>query len=87
MSHIGGFVGGLILGKVVLKNFRVFKFERVVFWVSLVIFLLLVIGGIIVNATNATCKVSECKLDTDPLPEYIEKLWQPHARSGAKVSN
>ena len=72
MAHLGGFVGGLFLGIVVLKNFRVYKWERVLFWLSLVVFLVLLVIAAIINLTNAVCKRSCCS-DWTPLLEYIEK--------------
>lgn len=41
MAHIGGFVAGLLMGIVVLRNFKKKAWERAVWWIALVGFLLL----------------------------------------------
>ena len=80
MAHAGGFFGGLFLGVVVLKNFRVYRFERVLFWLSLVVFVLLIVVGIVVNVTNVNCQ-SVCTQNYDPLSEYIEDVWNMYKRN------
>ena len=72
MAHLGGFVGGLFLGIVVLKNIRIIKWERFLVWLTLAIFLALLVIAVIINLTNAVCEVSCCS-DWTPLLEYIEK--------------
>ena len=72
MAHLGGFVGGLFLGIVVLKNIRIDYWERVLFWFTLVSFLTIVFIAIIVNLTGAICEVSCCS-DWTPLAEYINQ--------------
>lgn len=79
LAHLGGFVGGLLLGVVVLRNFRVYKFERVLFYVCLVLFILFFLIGVVVNVTNAACSFG-CQSDMTPLPDYIEKLLNRYNR-------
>lgn len=42
VAHIGGFVAGLLMGIVILRNFKLKIWERVVWWIALIGFLLLV---------------------------------------------
>ena len=49
-AHIGGAVVGLLLGIVVLRNLRVRKWERVFWWICLLLFLGLFLAGIVWNA-------------------------------------
>lgn len=42
VAHIGGFVAGLLMGIVILRNFKKKVWERVVWWIALIGFLLLV---------------------------------------------
>ncbi|XP_043224699.1 rhomboid-related protein 3-like isoform X2 [Amphibalanus amphitrite] len=48
-AHLAGALAGVLIGNVVLRNLRVHKWERVVWWASLVAFLVLVLAGVIVN--------------------------------------
>lgn len=36
VAHFGGFVAGLLLGIIVLRNFRKKAWERVIWWIALV---------------------------------------------------
>ena len=49
-AHLGGAVVGLLLGIVVLRNLRVRKWERVFWWICLLLFLGLFLAGIVWNA-------------------------------------
>lgn len=42
MSHIGGFLAGLLMGIVLLRNFKLRKWEVYAWWFSLVAYVLLV---------------------------------------------
>ena len=68
LAHAGGFLIGLPLGVVVLKNLRVYNHERVLWWISLTIFLVLFIAGVILNVVYVPCKN-----DWTPLSEYIKR--------------
>lgn len=50
VAHLAGATVGLLLGIVVLRNLRVLKWERVVWWCSLIVFLGLFLAAIIGNA-------------------------------------
>ena len=50
VAHIAGAIVGLLLGIVVLRNLRVRRWERVVWWCSLLVFLGLFLAAIIGNA-------------------------------------
>ena len=50
VAHLAGATVGLLLGIVVLRNLRVRKWERVVWWCSLLVFLGLFLAAIIGNA-------------------------------------
>lgn len=50
VAHAAGAVVGLLLGIVVLRNLRVRTWERVIWWLSLVIFLGLFLAAIVWNA-------------------------------------
>ena len=50
VAHIAGATVGLLLGIVVLRNLRVRRWERVVWWCSLLVFLGLFLAAIIGNA-------------------------------------
>ena len=71
-AHAGGCLVGLLLGVVVLKNFRKYKYERVLFWISLTIFLVLLGIGVILNVAYIPCKSN-----WTALPEYILSKWRP----------
>jgi len=49
VAHIGGFLAGLLMGIVVLRNFKLREWERIVWWIALVGYILLVIAAIIWN--------------------------------------
>ncbi len=49
VAHIGGFVCGLLMGIVVLRNFKQHSWERVVWWISLVGYIVLVIVCVLWN--------------------------------------
>ena len=49
-AHLGGAAVGLLLGIVVLRNLRVRSWERVMWWICLLIFLGLFLTGIVWNA-------------------------------------
>ena len=48
-AHLAGAVAGVLIGNVVLRNLRVRAWERVVWWASLVAFLVLIAIGVMVN--------------------------------------
>ena len=50
VAHLAGAATGFLLGIVVLKNFKVTTWERVVWWISLLLFLGLFLAAIIWNA-------------------------------------
>lgn len=49
VAHIGGFVCGLLMGIVVLRNFKQHSWERVVWWISLIGYIVLVIVCVLWN--------------------------------------
>ncbi|KAL3320597.1 hypothetical protein Ciccas_000729 [Cichlidogyrus casuarinus] len=49
IAHVFGFVAGLLIGIPVLRNINEKPWERVLFWVCLVLFFILVIIGILFN--------------------------------------
>lgn len=49
VAHFGGFIAGLLMGIVVLRNFKKKTWERVVWWIALVGFIVLVVFCIIWN--------------------------------------
>lgn len=49
VAHIGGFISGLLLGIVVLRNFKKKTWERVVWWIALFGYLAFVIGCVLWN--------------------------------------
>nr|CAH8827718.1 unnamed protein product [Trichobilharzia regenti] len=48
-AHLGGFVAGLLLGIVVLRNLKIEKWEKVCFWISIVVYMCFTIGAILFN--------------------------------------
>jgi len=52
VAHLAGAVVGLLLGIVVLRNLREHKWERVLWWCCLLLFLGLFLAAIIQNAVN-----------------------------------
>ncbi len=62
VAHIGGFVAGLLMGIVVLRNFRKAAWERVVWWIALVGYVLLLVLCIAWNLA-VTDGYPEQKLD------------------------
>lgn len=48
-AHGGGFFAGLLIGVPLLRNLDVKDWEKVLFWVFLILFLLLMAGGVIFN--------------------------------------
>ncbi|XP_037088916.1 rhomboid-related protein 3-like [Pollicipes pollicipes] len=48
-AHLAGALAGVLIGNVVLRNLRVHRWERVVWWASLVAFLALVLCAVVVN--------------------------------------
>ncbi|CAH8490188.1 unnamed protein product [Heterobilharzia americana] len=48
-AHFGGFIAGLLLGIVILRNLKVEKWEKVCFWVSIVVYMCFVIAAILFN--------------------------------------
>ena len=60
VAHLSGAIIGLLLGIVVLRNLREHKWERVLWWFCLILFLLPFLAAIIINAVcvgsiNGTC--------------------------------
>lgn len=49
VSHIGGFVAGVLMGITVLRNFRKKRWERVMWWTAIVILTLLLAATIVLN--------------------------------------
>ncbi|XP_037077150.1 protein rhomboid-like [Pollicipes pollicipes] len=49
-AHLAGAVAGLLIGHVALRNLRLLRWERVLWWISLVTFLLLVLIMAVFNA-------------------------------------
>jgi len=49
-GHLAGAVVGLLLGIIILRNLRIYTWERVLWWCCLVVFLGLLIGAIVWNA-------------------------------------
>lgn len=48
-AHVGGALAGLLLGFVLLKNINPLKWEKILWWVGLVLFICIVIGGVLLN--------------------------------------
>ncbi len=49
-AHLSGALSGLLLGLVVLRNLRVRRWERLLWWGALLAFLALFLAGIVWNA-------------------------------------
>ena len=49
MAHVGGFIGGLFLGIICLKNLKVYKWERVLWYVATVIVSILILAAVLFN--------------------------------------
>ncbi|XP_043239167.1 protein rhomboid-like [Amphibalanus amphitrite] len=49
-AHLAGALAGLLMGHVALRNLRLLRWERVLWWVSLVTYLLLVLVMVVFNA-------------------------------------
>lgn len=49
MAHIGGFIAGLFMGIIVLRNFKLHTWEKVVWWMALVGFIGLLTAMIVYN--------------------------------------
>ena len=49
-AHFAGAVAGLLVGVVVLRNLRQLQWEKIVSWVCLSVFVVLMIAGIAWNA-------------------------------------
>ncbi|VEL36864.1 unnamed protein product [Protopolystoma xenopodis] len=49
MAHLGGFLAGILIGIPILRNFDRRPWERILFWVSLTLFIVLVIFAILWN--------------------------------------
>ncbi|CAI4228814.1 unnamed protein product [Auanema sp. JU1783] len=54
LSHLGGFVAGLLLGVLLLRNFRKHRWERVIWWFSLTVFLILLSASIVLICFQIT---------------------------------
>ncbi|KAH7727499.1 Rhomboid-related protein 3 [Aphelenchoides avenae] len=42
-AHIGGFLAGLLLGIILLRNLRKTKWERIIWWIAVIVFALYVL--------------------------------------------
>ncbi|KAK8733485.1 hypothetical protein OTU49_006322 [Cherax quadricarinatus] len=51
MAHLAGAVAGLLVGINMLRNLKLRRWERVCWWVSLFVYVTLILVGIILNAT------------------------------------
>ncbi|KAK7074094.1 Rhomboid-related protein 2 [Halocaridina rubra] len=51
MAHLGGAVAGITVGIYILRNLETKKWEKYLWWVAFVLFLVLVLAGVILNAT------------------------------------
>uniref|UniRef100_A0A914HTQ6 non-specific serine/threonine protein kinase n=1 Tax=Globodera rostochiensis TaxID=31243 RepID=A0A914HTQ6_GLORO len=65
VSHIGGFVTGLLLGIVLLRNFRKLEWETYAWWGALVIFVLSVAVCLEIRNRERLVMVLKCK--TNPI--------------------
>ena len=72
MAHLGGFVGGLFLGIVCLKNLKVKSWEKVLWYVSLAALLILTLIAVLFNTFYPKYEA----LDHSPLIEYYEKMYK-----------
>ena len=54
MGHLGGAIAGLFLGIVILRNLEKKKCEKVVWWCSLIIYLIFIIICAILVATDVS---------------------------------
>ncbi len=52
MAHLGGAVAGLLVGINVLRNLRQRRWEKVVWWFSLTLYLVLMIAAIVWNVLS-----------------------------------
>ncbi|CAI2723327.1 unnamed protein product [Schistosoma spindalis] len=48
-AHFGGFIAGLLLGVVILRNLKVEKWEKVFFWICILFYVLFSIAAILFN--------------------------------------
>ncbi|VDP83105.1 unnamed protein product [Echinostoma caproni] len=48
-AHLGGFVAGVLVGIPILRNLEVERWEKVCFWVSIVLFTCFVVAAILFN--------------------------------------
>lgn len=48
-AHLAGAVAGLLVGIYVLRNLQVRRWEKKIWWVAIVIYILLMAAGIIIN--------------------------------------
>lgn len=49
MAHLAGFVAGLLVGMVTLRNLREYRWEVVLKWIGLVVFLALMAAAILIQ--------------------------------------
>lgn len=49
VAHLAGFVAGLLLGMVTLRNLREHRWEIVLKWIGLAVFLILIIAAITIQ--------------------------------------
>ena len=72
MAHLGGFVGGLFLGIVCLKNLKIKSWEKVIWYVALAALLILALIAVLFNTFYPKFE----ELDYTPLAEYYEKMFK-----------
>lgn len=49
MAHLAGFVAGLLVGMVTLRNLREYRWEVVLKWIGLVVFIALITAAIVIQ--------------------------------------
>lgn len=63
-AHLGGAVVGLLIGIPVLKNIDEKPWEKIIFWISLIVYLLCVVAAVLFNwlfkGYPETCPVPNC---------------------------
>ncbi|PAA92158.1 hypothetical protein BOX15_Mlig030849g3 [Macrostomum lignano] len=70
-AHGGGFVAGLLIGVPLLRNIDVKQWERVMFWIFLVLYVLLMTAGIMFNIFCGNEGVDLCYGPPRPTPNSL----------------
>jgi hypothetical protein len=81
-AHLFGGLAGLLFGFVVLKNLRVDKLERVIWWISISIYLIFMIIGLSVHVfcpdffriTSGSDSINFLQYARSNLPTILDKI-------------